>query len=82
MDLGIIKCPKLNYRKKLVSYLISQLEIGKINAIKQLDLSVEMGFIKSSLNEIKVNSIRNCFIKAWFNVNITTQISTGDIKDV
>ena len=49
----------------------------------QLDLYIALGFIKSSLNEIKVNSIRNCFIKAGFNINITSQISTEeDIEDI
>ena len=48
-----------------------------------MDLYITIGFIKSSLNEIKVNSIRNCFIKAGFNINITNQISIEeDIEDV
>lgn len=80
-DLGIIKCLKTNYRKKLVSFLISQYETGELNAIKQMDLYTAMCLIKSSLKEIKTNSIINCYKKAGFNVNLTTEISYVDDVD-
>ena len=80
-DLGIIKCLKANYRKKLVSFLISQYETGELNAIKQMDLYTAMCLIKSSLKEIKTNSIINCYRKAGFNVKLTTEISCVDDVD-
>ena len=40
-------------KKKLISYLISQLEIGNVDVIKKLNLHQAMGFIKTSLEEVK-----------------------------
>ena len=65
----------------MVSFLISQYETGELNAIKQMDLYTAMCLIKSSLKEIKTNSIINCYKKAGFNVNLTTEISYVDDVD-
>ena len=68
MDQGIIKCFKSYYRKRLVRYIISELEIDKAKRIEdvKIDLLLSSKWAKSAWNDVTEATIRNCFKKAGF----------------
>lgn len=74
LDQGIIHCLKANYRKLLITKIISELEIGNEFKPSDIDLLMAMNYIKESLNKITSQTIMNCFKKAKFD--FTTEVST------
>jgi hypothetical protein len=65
LDAGIIRTFKCFYRKLVVNYLLQQMEIDENESsgqwIKNLNVSNAVNWISKAWDDVKVESIVNCF---------------------
>ena len=73
MDQGVIKCFKSYYRKRIVKKLIADLMDGKTPDIKNFTLLSCVLIAKLAWNDVKQDTIKNCFRKCGFNKNQTEE---------
>ena len=75
LDQGIIRAMKLNYRKRLLTRVVKDIDKGlKASAItKGVDVLNAVYWIKEAVNQIKSSTVAKCFQKAGFNVTTTDE---------
>ena len=69
LDQGVIHSFKAHYRKNLIALMISKLEKGEDFLPNDVNLLKAMEMIVSALDSVSAQTIRNCFIKAKFNIH-------------
>ena len=68
LDAGIIRNFKLNYRKKLLRFVISRINdnVKATDIIQEVDVLKAISWIKSAWGEASEETIVNCFKKCGF----------------
>ena len=79
LDQGVIHSFKAHYRKNLIALMISKLEKGEDFLPNDVNLLKAMEMIVSALDSVSAQTIRNCFIKAKFNIHSSaTEITVSE----
>jgi hypothetical protein len=77
LDQGIIHSLKAHYRKQIISLLISDSNEGIDANPKKIDLFIAMRLLDNSWKSVTQNTIKNCFRKAMFSFEKTTEIEVA-----
>ncbi|KAJ4437638.1 hypothetical protein ANN_17783 [Periplaneta americana] len=74
LDQGVVKNFKVHYCQCVVRHLLANMEMAK--SVSQLSVSINLLdavlWISSSIKEIIPQTVRNCFLKAGFSCNETS----------
>lgn len=74
LDMGIIRCFKAYYRRRLVEKVLFNIEYGA-SCVGKVDVKDACDEISNSWNEVTAKTISNCWRKAGFN-------STVEVDDI
>ena len=66
LDGRIIRNFKLKYRKKLLKFVISRINVKATDIIQEVDVLKAISWIKSAWGEVSEETIVNCFKKCGF----------------
>lgn len=82
MDMGIIKCFKDYYKKRVMRLIINELECNRTFLIKdvKVNLSHAISYIDLAWKEVTANTINNCFKKAGFD-SVTDTIDEEEVDN-